>query len=129
MKKLILLVIAFSLMLSCAYAENLAGMTIDDLVALRNAINAEIAGRPEWKQVTVPAGQWIIGEDIPAGYYSITALDKIAIVEAAPSGSPHDDFYHVISAGGNVGKVLFVEGSIFKTNAPIILAPPLGLDF
>lgn len=60
--------------------------------------------RPEWKAVEVPAGEWIIGQDIPEGYYSITAKDKIAITQSNPVGSARDDFYHVLGANETVGK-------------------------
>lgn len=65
-------------MLLCpaALAEvDLQSMTFDELVELREQITAEITSRPEWKEVTVPAGIYEIGVDIPAGHWTITPLN------------------------------------------------------
>ena len=130
MKKLICLMLILCLLPVIALADfDLSSMSIGELRQLQQRINAEIITRAEWKEVEVPAGEWIIGEDIPEGYYSIRATDKIAIVEAAPPESKLDDFYHVLGKGEEVGKVLFVAGSIFKTSSTVILAPPKGLGF
>lgn len=130
MKKLLILALVLFLVPAAVHAElaDLSAMSFDDLLTLRDAVNAEIKSRPEWKEVIVPAGEWVIGEDIPAGYYSLSA-EKLAITQASAPDSPYNDFYHVIAAGGSVGKVLFIEGSIFKTSAPVVLALPVSLDF
>lgn len=130
MKKLLILALVLFLVPAAVHAEltDLSAMSFDDLITLRDAVNAEIKSRPEWKQVVVPVGEWIIGVDIPAGYYSISAAD-LAIVSATPVGSDSWDFRHVIAAGGFVGKVLFVEGSIFETSSQVVLAPPIALAF
>lgn len=50
---------------------DLSGMSFDDLVALREQINLAIWNSQEWQEVTVPAGTWEIGKDIPAGHWTI----------------------------------------------------------
>ena len=71
MKKFLLLLLAGLLIVSSAFADDLSSMTIDELRQLQNEINAEIRSRPEWKEVEVPSGTWVVGKDIPAGEYSI----------------------------------------------------------
>lgn len=131
MKKLLLVALVACLLFSCAAADgvDLSAMSFDDLVSLRNAVTAELMARPEWQRVQVPAGRWIIGEDIPAGYYAISAPSDLAIVKATPVGSSHFDFYHVIAKGEKVGKELFVEGSVFETSDVVALSPPVSLGF
>lgn len=131
MKKLLLITLACCLFLSYAVADgiDLSSMSFDELVSFRNAITAELMARPEWKRVQVPVGRWIIGEDIPAGYYSISAPSDLAIVKSTPDGSSSHDFYHVLAKGEKVGKELFLEGSVFENDAVITLSPPVSLGF
>ena len=50
---------------------DLSSMSWDELVALSAKINAELMSRPEFKEVTVPRGAYKVGEDIPAGKWTI----------------------------------------------------------
>lgn len=72
MKKLLLALLALSLICSVALAEvDLSGMTFEELVALKDQINLAIWNSDEWQEVTVPMGVWLVGEDIPAGHWTI----------------------------------------------------------
>lgn len=77
MKKLLAVVLALALMVPVALAEgiDLSGLSFDELVALRDRVTVEITKRAEWKEVTVPAGAYEIGVDIPAGYWTITCTE------------------------------------------------------
>ena len=130
MRKLICFLLIICLIPAIALSEtDLSSLSLDELIALRIRIEKEIVSRSEWKSVTVPTGEWLIGEDIPEGYYSVKTTGKLTIIQAAPSGSNHDDFYHGLSADESVGKLFFPSGSIFKTSNPVILEPPKGLGF
>lgn len=50
---------------------SLLGMSYDELVALKNRINLAMWESEEWQEVTVPQGLWIVGEDIPAGHWTV----------------------------------------------------------
>lgn len=57
-----------------AIADNvidLSGMSYKELVSLKDQINLAIWNSQEWQEVTVPMGVWIVGEDIPAGHWTI----------------------------------------------------------
>ena len=56
-----------------AHAEtiNLSGLSYDELVALKDRINLAIWNSQEWQEVTVPQGVWVVGEDIPAGHWTV----------------------------------------------------------
>lgn len=79
MKKIITALLVLVLILSlvpAAFADvDLSGMSYDELVALRDQINLAIWNSQEWQEVTVPYGVWKIGEDIPAGKWTITVCD------------------------------------------------------
>ena len=53
----------------CAYAESidLSGMNYDELLDLRQAVEMAIWNSDGWQEVEVPAGIYVIGEDIPEG--------------------------------------------------------------
>ena len=70
---LLLVLLAFS---AAADPVILSGMSFDELVALRDQLNLAIWNSQEWQEVTVPAGVWIVGEDIPAGRWIIKPTDR-----------------------------------------------------
>ena len=79
MKKLLIVLLTLMLLLpTIAVAEvNLSGMTYDELVSLKDQINLAIWSSDEWQEVSVPAGVYTVGVDIPAGKWTIKAADGI----------------------------------------------------
>ena len=75
MKKLIALFLSLLLILPAvalaADLPDLAGLSFDQLVALREKINLAIWNCQEWEEVFVPAGTYVVGQDIPVGHWSI----------------------------------------------------------
>ena len=76
MKKLLALLLALALLIPAACAEgiDLSALSFDQLVELRQQISKELTTRPEWKEVTVPVGVWKVGEDIPAGKWTVKPM-------------------------------------------------------
>lgn len=75
MKKLIAFIIALILCPVWSIAEiDLSGMTYDELVALKDKINLAIWASDTWQEVEVPYGVWIVGEDIPAGKWTVKPI-------------------------------------------------------
>lgn len=52
----------------------LSEMNYSELVALKDQIDLVIWNSDEWQEVKVPQGVWKIGEDIPEGHWTITAV-------------------------------------------------------
>ena len=77
MKKLLIcLALCLALIVPAALAEiDLSGMTFDELVALKGEIDLALWASEEWQEVTVPTGVYHIGEDIPAGKWTIRPSD------------------------------------------------------
>lgn len=73
MKKLLALFLIAALLAPCALAEeiDLSGLTLDELYTLHTRIAKEIVTRPEWTEITIPAGLYKIGVDLPAGDWCI----------------------------------------------------------
>lgn len=59
-----------------AESINLSGMSFAELVELQNNVNIALWNSDEWQEVTVPEGVWAVGEDIPAGKWTIKAPAK-----------------------------------------------------
>lgn len=84
MKKFLACAVAAVLFCSCAAAEDidLSGLSFAQLVALRDRLNLAIWQSQEWQEVTVPQGIWKVGEDIPAGRWTVKcAADFTAVIE------------------------------------------------
>ena len=79
MKRILLVVLVMLLVIGGAMAEgiDLSGMSFDELVALKEQINLAIWNSQEWQEVEVPKGVWTVGEDIPAGTWTIKAADGL----------------------------------------------------
>lgn len=77
MKKVACILLVFCLFSSVAIAESidLSGMTIEELVALQERCQLEIMKSDKWQEVTVPAGVYQIGKEIPAGHWTIKPID------------------------------------------------------
>lgn len=128
MRRFLSFLILLICLASVAIGEGFADYTFDELHFIQQLINEEIHSRPEWKEVTVPAGVWIVGEDIPAGNYSITATEDLSVIRLTDKND-HYVFYKTMSKGEFAGKVPFYEGCTLQIYNPIILAPAITLDF
>lgn len=53
---------------------DLSGLSFDELIVLREQLNAAIWSSQDWQEVTVPAGTYQIGVDIPAGHWSLRTV-------------------------------------------------------
>lgn len=77
MKKVFAILAAVVLVCSAAAAEiDLSGMSYEELVALRDQLNTAIWASKEWAGVSIPQGTYKIGEDIPAGHWTVRAASK-----------------------------------------------------
>ena len=77
MKKMICAILTLAIFLAvtaAAFADgvDLSSLTWEELLELKAAITLEQWSRDEWEEVEVPQGVWVIGEDIPAGKWTIT---------------------------------------------------------
>lgn len=86
MRKLITVILILALILpaaALAEAQNpFKDYTMEQLYMLLSIVQSEILSRSEWKEVTVPPGNYVIGEDIPAGHWTIKyAPGEISIIE------------------------------------------------
>lgn len=146
MKKTIVVILAIvlllGLMITVSYSESidLSTLSYEELSSLQERIIKEMISRPEYKEVIVPLGVYKVGEDIPAGKWTISGVDGSGIVywgkavdeygvEIA-SGQLISDFTH----WGDEGSIDWdlVEGTyIAVTISPVKFTPyiPKSLGF
>ena len=148
MKKLSCLVLVFCLVMPCisaqaatasdfqAYIETLPSEFLEAMIAM---FNAELARRGEAtasaadasldKEVTVPIGVYVVGEDIPAGTYTIKSTGRYFYYSVyTDTGSPLA--YGSILAEECVGKITLENGYTVEIEySPVIFAPYKGLGF
>ena len=139
MKRFLIIYIVFALIISTipAYADiDLSGVSYDELIALKDQIYAAIWNSGEWKEAIVPAGVYVVGENIPAGQYTIEMADAESmypVCTVATYGCP-DDFYNshgcVTNTFLNEGvtyTMRIVDGQLINVNGnSIIIRPFVG---
>ena len=139
MNKLLAIILVLCLLTPCTYADSidLSDLSFKELRDLQYLVSTEITSRPEWKSVTIPAGCWRVGEDIPAGSYSIESADGNSVFIAV-WGYAKDDYktnggliynYSLYDKGDIVGKIVLQDGWLLDIRYAVILRPAKQLDF
>lgn len=131
MKRFIALCLVAFVVFGCALAE-LDDMSFDELIDTNRQIVCEIMSRPEWKETNVPSGEWVVGEDIPAGTYSVAAKSRMCIMTIW--ASREKDFSslvgeYVIYEDEPFGKITLKDGYLVVFSQNVIFAPPKGIEF
>ena len=129
MKKIICILVLFVMFtgIAAADAPDFSDWTYEQLVTLHLYVGMEIMKRPEWKEVTVPAGNWIVGVDIPEGKYSIRPVKNGYIKITDNKGSLF--FNDAMQDGDVVGKLDLKTAYTISLNDAFIFSPAIGLGF
>ena len=111
MKKLLVFTLVFALLaVPVVHAEDYASMTDDELWAANKAIQAELWARSITKNgVTIPKGEYLVGEDIPVGVYRVETPDgglaAILSVYATDEKSLMDGKMYSVTKDSGIGKL------------------------
>lgn len=62
-------------------ALDLSQLSYQELTELKDHIDLAIWNSQEWQEVAVPQGVWKVGEDIPAGHWTIKAAGSFTSIE------------------------------------------------
>lgn len=125
MKKLIIAVLIAVMIPVIALADvDLASMSFEELVKLREQIIAEIINRPEWKETEIDAGTYRIGKDIPSGVYTVIPKNTYVMLNVY-DGSKFVNGYGVY--GEEIGRLPLYDGYRLEIDATIILTPYTGI--
>ena len=131
MKKLIAIILILCLFPVIALADvDLASMSFDELRSLQIALNEEIVTRPEWKEVTVPGGTWIVGKDIPAGSYSLHPTSEGGYVRVYDAKGGMLVSQGIRDEENSIGKIDLMDGySVEISRGSLIFSPAMILGF
>lgn len=135
MRRLFALILVVLMMFcSAASAEgiDLTAMSFEELIALRQEIDLLIFASDEYKNVSVPAGEYVIGEDIPAGTYTLDSdgMAMISVYSDASKNIMGMVAAHTVGNGETVGKIELKEGNVVEIQfTSIIFKTYAGLGF
>ena len=132
MKKLIclLLIICLFPVIAAADSLDLSDLSYDQLVALQHYITMEIMKRPEWKEVNVPAGKWIVGVDIPEGEYSIKPYNGGAYITIIDTKGEYVTYGGIRNEDNAIGKIWLKEAYTVEIDGgTLTFAPAIVLGF
>lgn len=130
--RILSLLVALVLFLPCTACADydFASMSVDELLAMRSAINAELLTRGIEREVIVPEGVYTVGVDIPAGACTIRPDSSQAYVNIYDQ---HGDFVsnsHMTRRDGEyIGKVTLEDKQTVEIGGMTIFAPYTGLGF
>ena len=130
MKKLIcILLLVCMTTFAAAETIDLSGLSFDELMALRDQLSAELISRPEWKEVVVPSGTWVVGKDIPVGEYSLSPGNGGGYIRIQRNGRSYIS-QGIRDESDAFGKVELKTGDVIEIErGSIVFAPPVGLGF
>lgn len=119
-----------------AQAEDLNPLkeySMDQIIAMKLAIEAEIATREgDFKTVTVPIGRYWVGMDIPVGVYTLTGAEGGWLSSVVRILDENGDkiFWDQISAGEKIGRLELLYGyQVEIETEAVIFSTYKGLGF
>ena len=135
MKKIAVFILVIVLLfgaVSCAEGLDLSTLDDKQLIDLSTAVQKEIIKRDLDKKVKVPSGTYIVGEDIPAGDYTVRPTGIALIIEIYKDEVKLGNRTGIFSAnqGEIIGKISLKEGDIIEiTMGGSIFEKYVGLGF
>lgn len=123
MKKILAIALALILIGAAAYAAiDLSGMSFDELLELRAQVDAALWASDGWTEAKVPAGKYLVGDDIPAGRWTITSATKYAVFVGIilPDGN-YDESYSL--SAGEYLNITATAGQTLEFSEPVIFTP------
>ena len=151
MKKTVAIILSFCFIafpiLGYAGSIDLSGMSLSELIDLSKQITMAMWKTEEWQEVTVPAGLYQIGVEIPAGKWTITAVPEAYSAKVTIGtnlddngnsiswlGSESNNLYGVENWAYNESKmnswtVTLVDGQYIELESTVVFTPYAGPSF
>lgn len=128
MKKALCVLLVLALVGAAAYAAiDLSGMSFEELLDLRAQVDAALWASDGWQEVIVPQGVYTVGEDIPAGKWTINANYGDLIIQqfVSPEATIYK-YFDLVDYGENL-TVNLQEGWIVKiSTSKAVFTPYTG---
>lgn len=134
---MVALFLVISMMLSVcgafALEIDLSKYSKEELIELNALIAKEMLDRGFEKQATVPVGKYIIGQDLPAGTYTLKpAKDGFKIRVYSDVNHTGDyEWIHsdYVSSDEYIGKIELLDGQVLEIDANVVFILYTGIDF
>ena len=133
---LLICVLLASSSIAVAADIDLSSMTYAELVNLQAKIQRAIMETEEWQEVSVPAGLYQVGVDIPAGKWNVSMRNKWARIKIGTKlesnlnevSSKSPDYYTVqINKDVPSQVISFIDGQYVEIyNAGVVFTTPTG---
>ena len=136
MKRFIAFIVCILMICGTAMADipDISNLTNEELVALNVAIIEKLIDSGYLKEVTVPAGLYTVGKDIPAGSYMVKNTDKGSwgddvniYTDGIVSSFGYD--MHFSLTEGETAKVELKDGYVIELEKTCIFSRFTGLGF
>ena len=106
------------------------GIPYENLRHIRNQLTEEIFFRGDWNQVEIMGGEWTVGVDLPAGFYSVRTKDgKYASLDVTSTDAYRSHTYFTIEEGGEIGKLELKDGMVLDFSRTLLFGKPKTLGF
>ena len=128
MKKALLitlvLLLLFPIVSMAAQKIDLSTYTVEELIELKTAIDSELIDRGATKSANIPTGDYVVGQDFPAGTYTITTSEYMVAITL----NDYEELY-TVTPESPVGRVVLEDGVKFSTTGKITLTQYTGITF
>lgn len=132
MKRIIiaLLLIVFVVPSACALTIDPTTATLDELIQARTEIERYIMENKDFKQVAVPSGSYVVGDQIPAGEYVIDC-QSLAVVSVYNDASKTElRNMYAVSEDSPIGRLVLTDEDVIDiTGVGVLFSPYAGLGF
>ena len=126
MKKVLCVLLVIALVGAAAYAAiDLSGMSFEELLDLKARVDKALWASDELQKVLVPSGDYVIGDDIPAGRWTIfvSGSDSSYVHIEDEKGGYVDSYY---LTNGERANVTLKDGYVIELNGQIFFTPYTG---
>lgn len=106
-------------------------LSLDSLIVLKTWVAEEIAARTKNdKEVRVPVGEYIVGDDIPVGTYTITNKGTSYAYVYQYTAKGDRITYYDLDDNESIGKIVLEDGQIIQVkSSPVYFSTYKGLGF
>ena len=122
----ILLTMIALLSASVCLAEqtDLTALSVDELLSLRQRVNAELMTRPEAEDVVLEAGEYLVGTDLkPGNYYAIPANGGRQALQVFADSTMENSLHYYLcdSEFYEIQRIPLEEGNYVVVHGPVIM--------
>lgn len=127
MKKVLCVLLVLALVGAAAYAAiDLSGMSFEELLDLRAQVDAALWASDGWQEVTVPMGVYYVGEDIPAGRWTVDGQGNTVTVTIFSGDEEYWDTFYWLDSTDTTANINLKRGQRVEIASVVVFKPYTG---